>query len=97
VGKEKGTLPPAGGISWHTFSVAKEEIITDTNAVDRLILIGIGLVVIGIGAVITYTGNYLATPEHKKQMVAKLMRIHGVIFVALGLAYLIYCIVALRG
>jgi hypothetical protein len=53
--------------------------------------------VIGIGAVITYTGNYLATPEHKKQMVAKLMRIHGVIFVALGLAYLIYCIVALRG
>jgi uncharacterized membrane protein YidH (DUF202 family) len=96
VGEEKRTLSAAGGISRHTFSVAKEEIITDTNVVDRLILIGIALVVIGIGAAITYTGNYLATPEHKKQMVAKLMRIHGVIFVALGLAYLIYCFVALR-
>ena len=67
------------------------------NVVYRLILLGIGLVVIGIGAIITYTGNYLATPEQKKHMVAKLMRIHGVIFVALGLAYLIYCIVALSG
>jgi hypothetical protein len=97
MGKEKGTLPPVGGISRYSFCLAKEEVITDTNVVDRLILIGIGLVVIGIGAVITYTGNYLATPEQKKQMVAKLMRIHGVIFVSLGLAYLIYCIVALRG
>jgi uncharacterized protein YjeT (DUF2065 family) len=97
VGKEKRTLPQAGGISQHTFRVAKEAVITDTNVVDRLIVIGIGLVVIGIGAVITYTGNYLATPEQKKQMVAKLMRIHGIIFVAWGLAYLIYCIVALSG
>jgi hypothetical protein len=96
MGKEKRSLPAAGRISRHSFFIAKEEIITDT-VVYRLILIGIGLVVIGIGAVITYTGNYLATPEQKKQMVAKLMRIHGVIFVALGLAYLIYCIVALRG
>jgi len=33
-GKKK-ELYPGCGISWHTFSVAKEEIITDTNAVDR--------------------------------------------------------------
>ena len=69
----------------------------DTNIIYRLILIGIGLVVIGIGAVITYTGNYLAAPEQEKQKRAKAMRIYGVIFVALGLAYLIYCMLALRG
>ena len=69
----------------------------DTNIIYRLIFIGIGLVVIGIGAVITYTGNYLAAPEQKKQRRAKVMRIYGVIFVTLGLAYLIYCMFALRG
>jgi len=69
----------------------------DTNIIYRLIFIGIGLVVIGIGAVITYTGNYLAAPEQKKQSRAKFMRIYGVIFVTLGLAYLIYCMFALRG
>jgi hypothetical protein len=69
----------------------------DTNIIYRLIFIGIGLVVIGIGAVITYTGNYLAAPEQKKQRRAKFMRIYGVIFVTLGLAYLIYCMLALRG
>ena len=69
----------------------------DTNIIYRLIFIGIGLVVIGIGAVITYTGNYLAAPEQKKQSRARFMRIYGVIFVTLGLAYLIYCMLALRG
>ena len=69
----------------------------DTNIIYRLIFIGIGLVVIGIGAVITYTGNYLAAPEQKKQSRAKFMRIYGVIFVTLGLAYIIYCMFALRG
>ena len=69
----------------------------DTNIIYRLILIGIGLVVIGIGAVMTYTGNYLAAPEQKKQTRAKFMRMYGVIFVTLGLAYLIYCMFALRG
>ena len=39
----------------------------DTNIIYRLIFIGIGLVVIGIGAVITYTGNYLAAPEQKNR------------------------------
>jgi len=69
----------------------------DTNIIYRLIFIGIGLVVIGIGAVMTYTGNYLAAPEQKKQSRAKYMRLYGVIFVTLGLAYLIYCMFALRG
>lgn len=69
----------------------------DANIIYRLIFIGIGLVVIGIGAVMTYTGNYLAAPEQKKQSRAKFMRIYGVIFVTLGLAYLIYCMFALRG
>ncbi|MFC1910073.1 hypothetical protein ACFLXC_02120 [Chloroflexota bacterium] len=69
----------------------------DTNIIYRLILIGIGLVVIGIGAVMTYSGNYLAAPEQKKQTRAKFMRMYGVIFVTLGLAYLIYCMFALRG
>jgi len=69
----------------------------DTNIIYRLTFIGIGLVVIGIGAVMTYTGNYLAAPEQKKQTRAKFMRMYGVIFVTLGLAYLIYCMLALRG
>jgi hypothetical protein len=67
------------------------------NIVYRLIFIGMGLVVIGVGAVMTYLGNYLAAPEQKKQSRAKYMRIYGVIFVTLGLAYLIYCMIALRG
>jgi hypothetical protein len=69
----------------------------NVDMVYRLILIGVGLVVIGIGAVMTYLGNYLAAPEQKKQRSAKFMRIYGVIFVTLGLAYLIYCMLALRG
>jgi len=69
----------------------------DTNTIYRLILIGMGLVVIGIGAVMTYLGNYLAAPEQQKQKSAKLMRLYGVIFVTLGLAYLIYCMLALKG
>jgi len=69
----------------------------DMNIIYRLTFIGIGLVVIGIGAVMTYTGNYLAAPEQKKQTRAKFMRMYGVIFVTLGLAYLIYCMLALRG
>jgi hypothetical protein len=67
VGKEKRTLPAAGGISRHSFRIMKEFIITDTNVINRLILIGIGLFVIGIGAAITYTGNYLAAPEQKSR------------------------------
>jgi len=39
----------------------------DTNIIYRLIFIGIGLIVIGIGAVMTYTGNYLAAPEQKTE------------------------------
>jgi len=39
----------------------------DTNIIYRLTFIGIGLVVIGIGAVMTYTGNYLAAPEQKNR------------------------------
>jgi hypothetical protein len=69
----------------------------DMNIIYRLIFIGMALVVIGIGAVMTYLGNYLAAPEQKKQSRAKYMRIYGVIFVTLGLAYLIYCMIALRG
>ncbi len=67
------------------------------DVVYRLIFIGMALVVIGIGAVMTYTGNYLAAPEQKKQTRAKFMRMYGVIFVILGWAYLIYCLLALRG
>ncbi|MGD0354466.1 MAG: hypothetical protein ABSB31_03345 [Dehalococcoidia bacterium] len=69
----------------------------DTNIIYRLILIGIALVVIGIGAVMTYLGNYLAAPEQKKQSRAKFMKWYGIIFVTLGLAYLIYSMFALRG
>ena len=67
----------------------------DTNIVYRLILLGIALVVIGIGAVMTYPGWYLAAPEQQKQHRAKYMRLYGVIFVILGLAYLIYCMLVL--
>ncbi len=69
----------------------------DMNIIYRLAFIGIALVVIGIGAVMTYTGWYLAAPEQKKQYRAKSMRWYGVIFVILGWAYLIYCLLALRG
>jgi len=68
----------------------------DTNIIYRLILIGIALVVIGIGAVMTYLGNYLAAPEQKKQSRAKFMKWYGLIFVILGFAYLIYCLLALK-
>jgi polyferredoxin len=69
----------------------------DTNIIYRLILIGIALVAIGIGAVMTYLGNYLAAPEQKKQSSAKFIRLYGVIFVILSFAYLIYSMFALRG
>jgi hypothetical protein len=67
------------------------------DIVYRLIFIGIALVVIGIGAVMTYMGWYLAAPEEKKQHRAKWMRWYGLILVILGWAYLIYCMFALRG
>ena len=67
------------------------------DIVYRLIFIGMALVVIGIGAVMTYMGWYLAAPEQKKQFRAKCMRWYGLIFVILGWAYLIYCLLVLRG
>ena len=69
----------------------------DTNVIYRLIFIGMALVVIGIGAVMTYLGSYLAAPEQKKQSRAKNMMLYGTIFVILSFAYLIYCLLALRG
>ena len=69
----------------------------DMNIIYRLIFIGMALVVIGIGAVMTYMGWYLAAPEQKKQYRAKCMRWYGLFFVILGWAYLIYCMFALKG
>jgi hypothetical protein len=69
----------------------------DINIIYRLIFIGMALVVIGIGAVMSYMGWYLAAPEEKKQYRAKWMRWYGLIFVILGWAYLIYCMFALKG
>ena len=62
----------------------------DTNKTYRLIIIGIILIIIGIGAVMTYTGNYLAAPEQKRQSRVKFMRRCGVVLVISGLGYLIY-------
>ena len=53
----------------------------DMNLIYRLIFIGMALVVIGIGAVMTYLGWYLAAPEQKKQYRAKWTRWYGLIFV----------------
>jgi len=69
----------------------------DANIIYRLTFIGVALIVIGIGAVMTYTGHYLAAPEEKKQSRAKNMMWYGIIFVILGLAYLIYSVLALKG
>ncbi len=67
------------------------------DIVYRLIFIGMALVVIGIGAIMTYMGWYLSAPEEKRQFRAKGMRWYGLIFVILGWAYLIYCLLSLRG
>ena len=69
----------------------------DMNIIYRLIFIGMALVVIGIGAVMTYLGWYLAASEQKRQNRAKGMRWYGLIFVILGWAYLIYCLLVLKG
>lgn len=69
----------------------------DANVIPRLIVLGIGLVVIGLGATMAYLGNYLAAPEEKKQRRAKYIRLYGLILVFLGWAYLLYCMFALRG
>ena len=69
----------------------------DTTMVYRLIILGIALVVVGIAAVMIYFGNYLAAPEDKKQSRARYIRLYGLILVVLGWAYLVYCLLALRG
>ena len=69
----------------------------DTNGLTRLIVLGIGLVVVGLGAIMSYLGNYLAAPEEKKQGRARYIRLYGLILVFLGWAYLLYCMFALRG
>ena len=68
----------------------------DTNGLTRLIVLGIGLVVVGLGAIMSYLGNYLAAPEEKKQSRARYIRLYGLILVVLGWAYLLYCMFALR-
>ncbi|TFH34211.1 MAG: hypothetical protein E4G93_05715 [Dehalococcoidia bacterium] len=68
----------------------------DTNGLARLIVLGIGLVVVGLGATMSYLGNYLAAPEEKKQSRARYIRLYGLILVVLGWAYLLYCMFALR-
>ncbi len=39
----------------------------DTNIIYRLVFLGLGLVVIGIGAVMTYLGSYLAAQNRRNR------------------------------
>ena len=62
----------------------------------QLVCLGIALVAIGIAAVMIYLGSYLSAPENKRVSRAKYMRLYGLIFLFLSVAYLFFSLFALR-
>jgi len=62
----------------------------DSNAPTRLMVMGIGPVVIGLASIMVYFGTCLAAPEDKKMHKAALNRLYGLILLTPGSVYLIY-------
>ncbi len=69
----------------------------DTNIIPRLIVIGIGLIVIGMGAFMFHFGRYLSASEDKKQDRAKGIWQYSIVWLCIGLAYLIGSLLVLKG
>jgi hypothetical protein len=67
------------------------------DIVYRLIFIGIELAVLGIGSSIFYLGRYLEAPEEKRLSRAKGMKWFGVVWLCLGIGYLVCWLLTLRG
>ena len=69
----------------------------DVKMIPELIVIGIGLIIIGMGAIMFYLGRYLSATADKKQDQGKNFWEYGIVWLCMGLAYLIGSLLVLHG